>query len=67
MNNPVQEVSAVLIFGGKNWKLASPKKWVAASLSLDGLAAVGELAINGKEYIIYKLTEGFAAKEKAAS
>lgn len=58
---------AVLVFGGKNWKLASPKKWVPMSLSLDGYDVVGELNIGGKDYLILKLPEGFAAKIKKAS
>ena len=65
MNQDIASQS-VLIFAGKNWKLASPKKWVSASILLDETAHVGELSINGKQYDIFKLNEGFAAKEKAS-
>ena len=57
----------VLIFGGKNWKLASPKKWIPGNLVLDGFSAVGELVLGGKSYTVFKLTEGFAAQEKLVS
>lgn len=57
----------VLVFGGKNWKLASPKKWVPATLVIDGYPSVGELNIGGKDYEVLKLNEGFAARLKAAS
>ena len=58
---------SVLMFAGKNWKLASPKKWVPTNLDFwADYAQVGELTINGKAYTIFKLAEGFAAKEKVS-
>jgi len=57
----------VLMFAGKNWKLASPKKWIPMNLAVDGYSVVGELKLNGKEYSVFKLPEGFAAKEKIVS
>lgn len=57
----------VLVFGGKNWKLASPKKWVPANLVVEGYPSVGELNIEGKDYVVLKLTDGFAARLKQAS
>ena len=61
---------AVLVFAGKNWKLASPKKWVPMNLQLDGYASVGEINISGKLYTVFKVTQYgdmpdcFAAQEK---
>jgi hypothetical protein len=58
---------SVLVFSGKNWKLASAKKWVPMDLAVDGCPSVGEMSIGGKEYVILKLAEGFAARLKTAS
>jgi len=52
---------SVLMFAGKNWK------WVPTNLDFwADYAQVGELTINGKAYTIFKLAEGFAAKEKVS-
>jgi hypothetical protein len=58
---------AVLVFAGKNWKLASPKKWVPTTgLDLGSCQKVGELTIHGKLYHVFKLNEGFAASQSAS-
>jgi hypothetical protein len=53
----------VLVFAGKNWKLASPKKWVPMNLSLDGCDIIGQITIAGKNYSVFRLPDGFAAYE----
>jgi hypothetical protein len=63
----MQATIPVLLFGGKNWKLASPKKWVKANISVEGCPQVGELNIDGQDYVVIKLAEGFAARPRAAS
>jgi hypothetical protein len=69
--NTGSEITSVLLFTGKNWKLASPKKWVPARISLAGCQIIGDIVINGKGYFVHRLPEGFAAlldeREKAAS
>lgn len=57
----------VFIFGGKNWKLASVKKWVPGKLAVDGYETVGEIKINGKDCDVFKLPDCFVARPKAAS
>jgi hypothetical protein len=59
--------TSVLVFKGKNWRLASPKKWMPAILDVDGYPSVGGLNIGGKDYVILALNEGFAARLKSAS
>ncbi|MGH9917731.1 MAG: hypothetical protein ACRD6W_02495 [Nitrososphaerales archaeon] len=61
------DVEPVLVFGGKNWRLASPKKWVPASLDLRGCDFVDEMHMGDKVYWVFRLTEGFAAKLKPAA
>jgi hypothetical protein len=69
--NSGSETASVLVFTGKNWKLASPKKWVPMKISLAGCQIIGDIIINGKGYFVHRLPEGFAARldehEKAAS
>ena len=65
----VTQLSKVLAFSGKNWRLASTKKWKQSEISLEGCKRVGELSVNGKDYDVYKIEDEnnpttFAAKLK---
>ncbi len=63
MEHPKEAVK-VFVFSGKNWKLASPKKWVPMSMDLNGHTPVGEINLSGKLHTVYKLPDCFAAQEK---
>lgn len=50
------------VFRGKNWKLASEKRWVGDNVDSNLLKGrVGKTVIGGKEYEVFALDEGFAA------
>lgn len=51
------------VFHGKNWKLASPNKWIEAKVSL--LNKVGLVTLDGKEFDVFAVDGGFAAVPKA--
>jgi hypothetical protein len=57
------EPSTMLTFKGKNWKLASNKKWTKAStlFSIDDSMKVGSRIIGEHTYLIYKSSPGFIA------
>lgn len=55
-------LTPVYVFSGKNWKLASPKKWVKMNLNVEGCEKVGDIKIEGKDCTVFKLTDCFAAK-----
>lgn len=55
-NSPVK----ALAFQGKNWKLASDRKWVESLVFTSG-ESVGKRTIFGSQYEVYKTGSGFAA------
>lgn len=50
----------VKVFRGKNWKLASEKKWDDDQVGALG-DQVGTLVLNGEEHLIHLIEGGFAA------
>lgn len=55
-----------MTFSGKNWKLASEKKWNETSVQVDLTSAVlGEVAIRGKLHEVRRAGEVFVATLKA--
>ena len=62
MTNSVTSTK-VLQFAGKNWKLASDKKWkpVSSFATYEASAKVGSKEIKTVSYDIYRTPEGFAA------
>jgi len=61
-NNSVQSTK-VLMFSGKNWKLASDKKWKSSSsfATHDAGNKVGEKTIGTVLHDIFRVPDGFAA------
>ena len=52
------------VFRGKNWKLASERKWLDEGIDKSTLGErVGSLVIGEKEYDVFPITDGFAAVE----
>ena len=56
----------VLTFEGKNWKLASEKKWKEAYVTGASSDVVGEATLRGKLHEIRKSESGFIAIPKVA-
>lgn len=50
-----------LVFEGKNWRLASEKKWREKLVNIAGFEHVGDTTIKGKPFMIMKGPELFAA------
>ena len=51
-------------FKGKNWKLASEKKWVEEDVDRASLTnRVGQVSIGGVDYDVFPMEGGFAAVE----
>lgn len=50
-----------LVFEGKNWKLASEKKWRERMIDVAGFQHVGDTTIKGKPYQIMRGQDVFAA------
>ena len=51
------------IFEGKNWKLASSKKWQSKNFELpdSGSQSVGVVTLNNLQYDVHKIDNGFIA------
>lgn len=54
-------IEQALVFSGKNWKLASEKKWTEKTIDVTGFEKVGETKIRGKAYHVLKGPDVFAA------
>lgn len=55
------QIGSVLVFEGKNWKMASEKKWREKVIDIAGFEDVGETKIRGKDHRVLKGPDCFAA------
>lgn len=56
-----RQIGFYLTFEGKNWKLASEKKWREKQVDIAGFEHVGDTRIKGKAYKVMKGPDIFAA------
>jgi hypothetical protein len=69
LEEPKMEIVSTLVkgfvFSGKNWKLASPKKWKDGSVESPSSKPVGEVNLSGNLCDVFKLETGFVAIARA--